>query len=609
MFTLPEEPPRRERKRRRRGLTLTPFGTLLLLLANVGMLGGIYWYLGGVLPLPLPATEQTDTISPTAETSTEMVAPTPTTLIFANEPEVIVVTATPGPDNARTIPGLMVVSRSDLGYKHLFAYHPEVMGLTRLTNGNHEDIHPSLSPDGTKIAYVSNMGYGWDIYILDLTNGETQQLTQDSGYEGRPTWSPDGDWLAFEKYVNNNMDIYIQPVDGSLAAVPVTFSLAIDSAPDWSPDGRLIAYTSNHDGANNIWTVEIDRIGEADYLQLFTNNPALNQSKPAWSPDGSQLAWIVLYEGYDSIFVAGYADGERAARYVGSGSRVTWDPTGAYLLTDLRSPDQSFLAAYRVSDNTYLVPPIAMSGRLDGISWGAFFPETLPNNLIEISNTSPDAPWRIGLTPGTGTVFGRQFTLDLPDVIAPYPALNALAVESFFALRDRAKEETGFDLLSDLDNAFIPITQPLPPGRGNDWLYTGRAIALNTALIDLGWMVIAREDFGPQVYWRVFIKTRMQDGSQGQPISQLPWDFFARYTGTTTNFEEGGGEQTDIPGGYWIDFTDLALEYGWERQPALSNWKDYYQGARFNVFAVTSGLDWEQAMLQLYPPEIFIPGP
>lgn len=607
MNTNPQDSPNNGRRRRRgRGLTLTPFGTFLLFLFNALLIGGMYSYFGGILPAANPTPTQESTPNPT-DPPENTPAPTSTLpAIVAPEPEIIVITATPGPDNIRTLPGLMVISRSDVGYKHLFAYHPEAMAFTRITGGNNDDIHPAVSPDGTKVAFSSNRGHGWDIYILDLITGVTTQLTDDPAYEGNPAWSPDGQWLAYEKYQEDNLDIFIQTTDKSLPAVQVTFNPAVDSAPSWSPTGNLLAFHSNRDGLNNIWIVEIDKIGQPEALYNYTSNPALDQSKPVWSPDGSQLAWIVLYEGYDSIFVGDYKEGERSAVYIGSGSRIAWDPTGQYLLTDLRNPDQSSLTAYNAKDKTTRIAPILLPGRLDGISWGSYFPESWPQNIQEIAEIIPNAPWQIGLTPGSGTVFGRQYTLELPNVTAPFPALNALAVEPFFALRDRVNEETGWDVLSDLENAFIPLTQPLPPGRSSDWLYTGRAIALNTTFIDLGWMVVAREAFGTQTYWRVFIKTRMQDGSQGRPITQFPWDFFARFTGNTTHFEEGGTEETVIPTGYYIDFTDLALEYGWERQPALSNWKHYYQGARFNVFAVTSGLDWEQAMLQLYPQEILL---
>jgi TolB protein len=42
------------------------------------------------------------------------------------------------------------------------------------------------------------------------------------------------------------------------------------------------------------------------------------------------------------------------------------------------------------------------------------------------------------------------------------------------------------------------------------------------------------------------------------------------------------------------------------RVPALPNWRTFYRGARFSEFALTGGLDWYSAMLQLYPPDVLV---
>ncbi|MCL4259607.1 MAG: hypothetical protein KJZ52_03165 [Anaerolineales bacterium] len=55
-----------------------------------------------------------------------------------------------------------------------------------------------------------------------------------------------------------------------------------------------------------------------------------------------------------------------------------------------------------------------------------------------------------------------------------------------------------------------------------------------------------------------------------------------------------------------MDITALARQYGWERVPALPNWRTFFRGARFTEFAFTEGLDFYAAMLQLYPPDILI---
>ena len=193
----------------------------------------------------------------------------------------------------------------------------------------------------------------------------------------------------------------------------------------------------------------------------------------------------------------------------------------------------------------------------------------------------------------------------LKGVQAPYPQLHELAYDSFQALRAQVARETGWDALASLENAYVPLTTPLEPGLGEDWLYTGRAFTLNPALIQAGWMAIIREDFGQETYWRIYLRTTAQDGSQGTPLTQVPWDFNAR-TGDPLSYENGGRLAGSIPSGYWFDLTSLAIQYGWERLPALTDWRTYYAGARFNELAFTQGLDWRTAMLQLYPPKFLI---
>ncbi|MEK6221631.1 MAG: hypothetical protein N2D54_05235, partial [Chloroflexota bacterium] len=405
--------------------------------------------------------------------------------------------------------------------------------------------------------------------------------------------------------LDENLDIYVQPTAGNGEALRVTFDLGLDFQPSWKPGEQSLAFTSNRGGANNIWLMDIDQIGEDDYLTQLTNNPGVDQSRPAWSPDGTQLAWVLPYYGFESIFVADPEVGETSAAYIGSGSQAVWSPTGDYMLTTIRTPDHHFLGVYDLADNSFRLPPFSLPGGVGGASWGPQEFVNFPSSIQTQAQITPEISWQEGLTPAPGSLFGRQFTLEIPELKAPHPALNALAVAPFFALRERVKNELSWDLLSDLENAYVPLTQPLPPGQGNNWLYTGRAIALNSVLMDLDWMRVVREDFGNETYWRVFIKTRFQDGSQGKPMTQFPWNFKARFTGNTTFYEDGGTKEGTIPAGYWVDFSDLALEYGWERQAASSNWRSFYQGARFNIFVISSGLKWESAMLQLYPPEIF----
>jgi TolB protein len=584
-------------------ITLSPMALTLIIMINVFILGFFGWFLLQQ-NMNQRNSAQTPTLPSESHSQGQITSSIPASSSATIESQATPISISSENGDSPVSSGLMIISLSEAGYFHLFAYHPEYIPLTRLTYGEWDDIQPAVSPDGALVAFSSHRSSQWDIFTLNLITGETQQITDDLAYDGAPTWSGDGKYLAFEKYVGGNLDIYLTPIDDSSSTRRVTTHPANDFAPAWNPTNTQIAFTSTRGGDNDIWIVDVEQTGEAIN---FTFNTTVDQHNPSWSPNGEVLAWIAPYEGYDSIFTTDTNSGASSAQYIGSGCQITWDPTGKYLLSMTQTPDQSFLSGYHHETHTYNFPPLSLSGRINGISWGSTkLSKTLPTSFRIAQRVTPDSPWGIALTPSAGDLYGRQYTVDLPDVRAPYPALNGLAIEPFLALRDRTHTEVGWDVLSDLENAFVPLTQPLPPERSSDWLYTGRAFALNPVLIDLEWMKVVREDFGARTYWRIYLKTRYQDGSQGKPMTQIPWNFNARFSGNTTYYEQGGALESEIPSGYWVDFTKIALEYGWERQPALSNWQRYYHGGRFNMFAITSGLDWEDAMLQLWPPEIFL---
>ncbi len=59
------------------------------------------------------------------------------------------------------------------------------------------DTAPSVSPDGKKVAFMSNRNNNWDIYVINIDGSNLQRLTTDDAQDGLPTWSPDGKAIAF----------------------------------------------------------------------------------------------------------------------------------------------------------------------------------------------------------------------------------------------------------------------------------------------------------------------------------------------------------------------------------------------------------------------------
>ncbi len=136
------------------------------------------------------------------------------------------------------------------------------------------DEQPSVSPDGTKIAFASNRHWETfgdpdqlDIYVMDAADGaNVQRLTSDAAptsptlnlesHSQNPAWSPDGSRIAYESTKSGNSEIWVMNSDGSGEPINVSQHESWDSDPAWSPDGTQITFTSRRGGQDDIWAVD-----------------------------------------------------------------------------------------------------------------------------------------------------------------------------------------------------------------------------------------------------------------------------------------------------------------------------------------------------------------
>ena len=508
---------------------------------------------------------------------------------------------------AATTDDLMILSIDENGFAHLFAFQPPALPLTRLTSGAWNDTGPAVSPDGKWLAFASDRSGYWDLHLLDLESGEIRPLTDTQEYDAAPTWSPDGQWIAFESYLDDNLDVAIMSVDApDEPPILLTHDSAADHSPAWSPDGRRIAFVSARGRGSDVWLADLDLV-DAERFHNVSNTQKAAERYPAWSPDGQRLLWSTISQatGFSGVYLTQLDDGPRLSRWIGDGARATFSTTADSVVASLTGPNQHYLAAYDLQGGLEL-PPVALPGIVRGLTFSRLpLPHPLPRSLEQTAQQTPTALWAPAVTPASGVPSRRWYLVDVDGVEAPNPQLHDLVDESFAALRRRVLQEAGWDALSSLENAFVPLSSALDPGRQEDWLFTGRAFAMNSLMSSAGWMIVVREDFGAQTYWRVYLRCTLQDGSLGEPVHDAPWDLEARYELNPRAYEEGG-RLGAAPPGYWVDITALAAAFGWERLPALPNWRSYYAGTRFTEFAQTAGLDWYDAMLELYPPDVLV---
>ena len=191
------------------------------------------------------------------------------------------------------------------GNPEIYLMDAEGTNQIRLTNHPTWDIQPSWSPDGGRIAFVSDRNGGnYQIYVMD-SNGKNVRRLTDGEYDWRPAWSPDGQWIAFHSIRNEEKaKIFVVSPDGTnlkrlSGDIPST-----DMEPAWSPDGQRIAFKSYRaGGTGEIYVMDADGTNQ----QKLTDDAAVNGA-PSWSPDGSKIAFEASLD-EDTILAVMNADG------------------------------------------------------------------------------------------------------------------------------------------------------------------------------------------------------------------------------------------------------------------------------------------------------------
>jgi dipeptidyl aminopeptidase/acylaminoacyl peptidase len=567
-------------------------------------------------PITLPIPTDTATFVPEviAQLATQASQATATATLppLDNVAVTAAVTPTAGPSptapsNPFDLGGTIALELRRNGYSNLWALAPGTPGLMRLTAGNWEDRNPAWSPDGRQLAFASNRAGSWDLYVLDMANGELHQVTNLPGYESYPSWSPDGVWLAFEGYFNSNLDVYIVQTSGA-QLTRVTNHPAADFAPAWSPGGREIAFVSYRAGQGaDLFVRSLDNPDDTSGTTRLTSTLAISEDAPRWSPDGKSLLYYDTYSPLNLIYTLNRANPAEEPQEVGNGNYPAWTPDGAGIVTAYNQGDRQFLAAAALGETSNTPVGITVTGQIRGIAWTTtMLPAQLTGTIATAATVAESPAWQEVLTASNGTGNPPYRVIELAGVIAPQPRLNDRVDESFRALRQRVAETAGWDYLSALENALIALGEPLPPSMPlESWNKAGRAIDLPQAAYSDGWLYVVRKDSGNRTYWDLWLKVieNSQGSTLGEPLRVAPWDFASRYSGDVTAYDNGGKYMLEPPSGSYINLSVLAADYGWQQVPATENWRLFYPGIQYWHLENRGGLKWTEAMAEIYSNE------
>lgn len=181
---------------------------------------------------------------------------------------------------------------------------------TPLTAYPGDEFAPSLSPDGSQVAFSWNgpKQDNYDIYVKVVGPGEPVAVTTDPARDDRPAWSPDGRQIAFLRSwakpsgVGADVDVFVIPALGGAERRIATILIRCCLGPSypmanlaWTPDGKWLAVGGrlSSSGSSGIWLIEVDGPGRRQLTEAPVQRmDAIGDASPAFSSDGRRMAFI-----------------------------------------------------------------------------------------------------------------------------------------------------------------------------------------------------------------------------------------------------------------------------------------------------------------------------
>ena len=149
------------------------------------------------------------------------------------------------------------------------------------------------SPNGTTVAFVSNLSGRNNLWLVASEGGWPMQLTVSDQRQTSPTWSPDGKWIAYMSDYDGDeqWDIFlVSPKTGQVVNLTNTREIAEES-PAWSPDGRYLAYMVKPK-TSSVFEIDVydTVLRDVKHLTTGTAKDRMNVA-PIWSKDGKFIVY------------------------------------------------------------------------------------------------------------------------------------------------------------------------------------------------------------------------------------------------------------------------------------------------------------------------------
>ncbi|MDQ3483536.1 MAG: amidohydrolase, partial [Pseudomonadota bacterium] len=221
---------------------------------------------------------------------------------------------------------------------------------TRIAAGLAYEQQPRWSPDGTRIAFVSDRGGGDNIWIMDANGANPKQLTkEDFRLLNQPSWSPDGRYIVAKKHFTTARslgtgEVWLYHVDGGAGVLlvkrPDEKHQKELGEPTYAADGNSIYFTRNitpggtfqyaQDSNREVFAIERYELESGETHRV--TGGAGGAVRPTPSPDGKYLAFVRRERAKSKLYVRDLANGNERKIYddLDQDMQETWAVTGVY---------------------------------------------------------------------------------------------------------------------------------------------------------------------------------------------------------------------------------------------------------------------------------------
>ncbi|MDB5669307.1 MAG: amidohydrolase, partial [Alphaproteobacteria bacterium] len=160
----------------------------------------------------------------------------------------------------------------------------------RINVDNGSWMNVDVSPDGRTIAF-DLLG---DIYTLPIAGGTPTRIAEGLAYEQQPRFSPDGRRIAFVSDRGGGDNVWIMNSDGSDKRQLTKEDFRLLNQPSWSPDGRFIVakkhFTTGRSlGTGEVWLYHVSGGGGVPLVKRVSEQHQKELGEPIYAPDGKHI--------------------------------------------------------------------------------------------------------------------------------------------------------------------------------------------------------------------------------------------------------------------------------------------------------------------------------